>query len=409
MKMSRRDLIKLSAVQAVTFALAPNAIAGSEDVLNLTSSKQQNGLSIYQGATDESKTQFSIMIDSKIPFEVFVTDKYEKIWNVDKISIITSPGHHKKIIKAFFVDLDADGSYFLNVVHAESNAKLDRREFKMLKADRNDIRFALCSCMDDRHHKAAIWQNIVSKKPDVIFFLGDFVYVDSGRDTVNPARMWKRFCEARQTLEIFFTPVLIPILATWDDHDFGLNNSTSVDFPYVKQSQDNFLSFFGQDEEYCSYLKRGPGVSSALKINSQLFILLDDRSYRKERDSEDRHAHWGKEQEEWMLDLIAQNDGPSWIMNGSQYFPQKRRKETVSGNHPVQLKGFLRELKKLQTNSRVIFVSGDVHFSEVSNIEKELLGYGTFEITSSSIHSINFPSSPFFLSECKTNGRNGRA
>jgi hypothetical protein len=37
------------------------------------------------------------------------------------------------------------------------------------------------------------------------------------------------------------------------------------------------------------------------------------------------------------------------------------------------------------------FGSGDVHFSEVMEIEAAELGYPTFEIVSSSIHSYTFP------------------
>lgn len=394
MKMNRRDLLKLGAVQAVTFAVTNNVLASSDEVFNLASPKIQTGPSIFQGATDEARTQFSIMIDSHIPCDVFVTNKDGKIWKADKTEVLTNPVHPKKIVKVFFSDLGADEIYYLNVANEETNQALDKREFKMLKAKPSGVRFAVCSCMDDRQHKPAIWQNLVGERPDIIFFVGDFVYADNGPGPANPDKLWKRFCDARATLNIFFSYRLIPILATWDDHDFGLNDSNSESYPYVKESQKNFLSFFGQEEEYCRYLKRGPGVSSALSFNSQLFVLLDDRSYRKPNKSEDRHAHWGREQEEWMLDLIEKNNGPSWVMNGSQFFPKILRKESVAGNHPVQLKGFLHELKNLQ--SKVIFVSGDVHFSEISKIEKEALGYRTYEITSSSVHSLNFPSSPVF-------------
>jgi hypothetical protein len=38
-----------------------------------------------------------------------------------------------------------------------------------------------------------------------------------------------------------------------------------------------------------------------------------------------------------------------------------------------------------------------VHFSEISKIEKEILGYSTYEITSSSIHCTNSPGSPYIF------------
>lgn len=390
MKIDRRDLLKLGMANLLMLAM-PKVASGSAP--ELAPVLMQKGPSILQGATDETKTQFSIMVDSQIRCDVFVTDKSGKIWKVDKTDTITHAGQPKKVLRVYFSDLDENGIYLLNVVNLETNELLDKREFKMLKRNRTSFRFAICSCMHDKNHEAAIWKDIVAKKPDVIFFVGDIVYADTGiKGAANPTHLWKRFSEARQTLDIYFSYRLIPILATWDDHDFGLNNSNSETYPYVKESQKNFLSFFAQEESHCRLLKRGPGVSSAFQWNTQLFLLLDDRSYRKPKNSENRYAHWGREQEEWMLGLIAKNNGPSWIMNGSQFFPKALFQESLSSQHPVQFKGFLSELKKL--SSKVIFVSGDVHYSEVSRIEKKALGYETYEITSSSIHSIGMPGAP---------------
>jgi hypothetical protein len=38
-------------------------------------------------------------------------------------------------------------------------------------------------------------------------------------------------------------------------------------------------------------------------------------------------------------------------------------------------------------NSVSIFISGDLHYSEISSIEKKLLGFQSLELTSSAIHS----------------------
>lgn len=123
----------------------------------------------------------------------------------------------------------------------------------------------------------------------------------------------------------------------------------------------------------------------AAHFGSSLFILTDDRSFRLEKGFKDRYAHWGKEQEVWILDLVKQNSGPTFLFNGSQVFPQMYFKDSMSGDHPVQFNAVINELKNF--SSKVIFASGDVHFSEISQIEKEVLGYPTFELTSSSIHS----------------------
>ncbi|MGZ3804089.1 MAG: hypothetical protein ACXVB4_07770 [Pseudobdellovibrionaceae bacterium] len=404
MKTKRRDFLKLGLSQALALGITQKSDAHVPLV------QRRQGPSILQGATDDTKTQFNILSDN-IELDIFVTNSQGQKWLPDQSQSITFPDHPKKITKVFFSQLLPNETFFLNLLDLQTQQAIDVREFQTLDLNKSSLRFAICSCMRDREHDPNIWINMFKNKPDMLFFIGDSVYADegvSGGDGADPSDLWKRFCEARTTLEVYYSKKLIPIFATWDDHDFGLNNGTSRTYSYVKESQINFLNFFAQDESHCGFLTRGPGVSSALKFRNHLFVLLDDRSYRENPGSEERYAHWGQEQEEWMLNLMRQNPGPSWLMNGSQYFPSAPWKESVSGDHPVQFSGFLKELQSL--SAKVIFVSGDVHYSEISHIEPAAIGYDTFELTSSSIHSRFILGSPDFISNDRrvagTGGRN---
>lgn len=390
MNLNRREVLKYGAYQLIAFSLIKE-VEASETSLN--QNLKSNLPSILQGATDESNTQFSILIDNSLTISAFVVDENNNTIYADKKEEYVFKGHNKKILKYFFSNLDLVNKYNLTIVDNLDNKVIDTREFKLLNTNKDHLRFAICSCMDDKYHRPEIWRDIISKSPDIIFFVGDFAYTDRGhRGAAKPAQLWSRFCDARTTLDIFFSPVLIPILATWDDHDFGQNDSNSENYPYVKESQLNFNSFFVQDESHCRFLNRGPGISLAFQWNNQLIFLLDDRSFRKKKYSKDRYAHWGKEQEDWILELISKNNsGPVWLMNGSQIFPKMVLKESLSGNHKEQFKGFINKLKNL--SSKVVFVSGDVHFSEITKVKKDILGYQTYEITSSSIHSKNIPGS----------------
>lgn len=388
MKTKRRDFLKLGLFQAIAFGLTQKNYANPRPV------QRREGPSILQGATDDTKTQFNILYDN-IELEIFVTNSNGQKWLPDEARSTSFPNHPKMITQVFFSKLVPNETYLLNLFDIKKQQVLDVREFQTLDLSKPSLRFAICSCMKDTEHNPDIWINMIQNKPDILFFVGDSVYADhqAPKSGVNPTHMWKRFCEARTTLEVYYSKKLVPILATWDDHDFGANDANSRNFPYVKESQANFLSFFAQEQSHCDILTKGPGVSSALNFRNHLFVLLDDRSYRDTRGSQDRYAHWGQEQETWMLNLLRQNPGrASWLMNGSQFFPAVPWKESVSGDHPVQFSGLLQELKTIP--SKVVFVSGDVHYSEISRIEPESLGYETFELTSSSIHSKNIPGTP---------------
>lgn len=387
MEFKRREFLKWSLANAVLISTVSEAQAESQVHSQAKAPVYQSGPSIMQGATDAVKTQFSIVFDANRDLDIFVKDSAGRRYQPDEVRTIPFLNHPQKVTKVFFSGLFPNENFSLNLVDPGTGAVVDERSFQTLDLTKSSLRFALCSCMDEALHEPAIWRDMVAKAPDMLFFIGDSVYADTGAGAggANPYHLWKRFCEARLTLDIYYSKKLIPVIATWDDHDFGLNDSNSHNYQYVRDSQLNFLNFFAQEESHCSLLQRGPGVSSALIYNDQLFLFLDGRSYRDGVGSKNRYSHWGQEQEEWMMGLIGKNAGPTWFMTGTQIFPAFLWKESISKDYPVQFAAVLEQLKTV--SSKVIFASGDVHFSEISEIEASAVGYRTYELTSSSIHS----------------------
>jgi alkaline phosphatase D len=391
MSISRREMLKASLSLTAGMLLPMPLLAN----VGNQSTERRKTLSIVQGATDESRAQFSIVHPANLEIQarVFFLDGREV--SPARVDRLRSPGQGAAtaVTHFYFSDLLLGQDMKLSVFNAGWEM-IDQRLFRTLDPNNPALKFAICSCMDESRHDAGIWNDLAAQSPDLIFFVGDCTYVDWGHEIPEetmPARLWRRFSEARAKLEIYHQPRLIPILAVWDDHDFGSNDTNSTDFPYVAESQKNFRAFFPANPEYCRFVESGPGISISFSFRGQQVILLDDRSYRLPSGSTERHAHWGREQEEWALRKVSAQP-VTWLMNGSQFFPKIAWKESVSQNHPEQLAGLLGELVK--QNGKVIFASGDVHYSEISRIEPEKLGYETFEFTSSAIHSPNFPGSP---------------
>ncbi|WP_413577123.1 hypothetical protein ACLVWU_02845 [Bdellovibrio sp. HCB290] len=395
MEFFRRDFLKLGLTQAIAATVAVPALAtgGQED-------RNDDGLlfynylrdtpSILQGATDSTRTQFSIQHHQNLKFNIVARNQAGAIWQPDKIEVLTQPYSPYSITKVFFSNLHLGEVFFLDLLGAADEI-IERREFKTLDLMKPTLRYALCSCMDEGRHEPEIWRNLISQNPDVIFFIGDAVYCDKGTSPYakgDPRRLWGRYTDARRILEVYYSKRLIPVLATWDDHDFSGDDANNSSPEYVLAAQQNFLSFFAQSEGHSEGYTQGPGVASALRAGQHQFLLMDDRSWRLTKESPDRYAHWGKEQEEWALQMISSFEGITWVMNGSQIVPQMIYKESMS-KHKGQFNGFTSALRKL--SKKVVFASGDVHFSEVSKIEPALVGYQTYEITSSGFHSKCFP------------------
>ncbi|MEM7647295.1 MAG: hypothetical protein AAF203_10320, partial [Pseudomonadota bacterium] len=388
--MNRRDLLKLGAASTVATSLPQ--IAPAEDRQDFET-EQRSQSSILQGATDSSRTQFSVVAKKGMISTFTAKNSQGDVIFPDSVAELNHPDLETLIYKVKFSGLQLNEDYQLNILDPSLEI-IDQRDFKMLDTSKKDLRFAICSCMKAKRHRSAIWKDLVAQSPDMIFFVGDAVYAD--RDGVageeGSKRLWRQFSENRAILDIYFSQKLIPILATWDDHDFGQNNG-GITYPYVQEAQRNFTQFFAQDENHCESLESGPGVSQAMILGGQQFLFLDCRSFRQPNGSDDRWGHWGETQETWMHQKIRDFEGPTFLINGSQFFPRFIRKESLSRNHVENYKAFIKEIS--QMSQRVILISGDVHYSEISRIQD--FGYTTYEITSSSMHSKGAPGAPFIV------------
>lgn len=148
----------------------------------------------------------------------------------------------------------------------EDGELLDSRVFRSLDRSRRTVRVGLLSCMKDHLHDAGMWESLRAQGPELRLFIGDNVYADNNADRdpaapnmpVTPDQMSLRFSQSRAILSVFGWKRLVPIHATWDDHDFGGDDSDRR-FPYAREAKEKFSLFFGRDENasLCSY---GPGI-----------------------------------------------------------------------------------------------------------------------------------------------------
>lgn len=292
-------------------------------------------------------------------------------------------------VEAF--DLKINETYELFVLGQDSSL-WDQRTFKALDLSHVRSRVAVISCMDD-HLKVPMlkmWPQVLSQKPDAIWMIGDNVYADhleKGWGDTNPESLWNRYVQTRAELPIYKARQLIPVFATWDDHDFGRNDSDRT-YAYKEQSTDIFFAFFAQKKPAPGF-ERGPGVASWLSTFGVQVGLLDDRSFRSPDNTNlPDETHLGLEQMGWIQKHLQTAKAPVLLVDGDQFFGGYHKFESFQGSHPKDFLKALNEWKKSKVP--VLFISGDRHLSEIIKVERSALGYPTFEITSSGIHSTVF-------------------
>jgi alkaline phosphatase D len=333
---------------------------------------------IMQGPTSDTETQIAILIHKSEKISCHLTMGDEKI-NPISIEVYDWPTSDYVVVQVLFHDLTPDTDYQLHVNNDKAEP-LDIRRLKTFSATKKNLRIAFVSCSCDafRLRSKQMWGALYSKSPDLIVMMGDNVYAGLYLER-DPDHVWRRYVQTRTRLSIFREEKLIPSIATWDDHDIGVDGAHR-DHKYVEPAMRIFKSFFPQIEKMKNF-EQGPGVSNCFTIYGQQFLMLDGRSQRAPTKTE-VHYVWGKEQFDWMLSHLN-NSHFTWIVNGTQFIGAND--EAVNNADPHTLNRLFSAVK--QRAGKVCFASGDVHFSEVSTMPVEKTNYQTYELTSSSIHS----------------------
>ena len=102
-----------------------------------------------------------------------------------------------------------------------------------------------------------IWNAVGEAHPDLFLFLGDNIYGDWHGE--------KPFVPSSESLVADYQMLMdkpefaairdqIPIMATWDNHDYGLHNG-GADFELKEVSRKIFLDFFGEPEDHPAELE----------------------------------------------------------------------------------------------------------------------------------------------------------
>jgi len=258
-------------------------------------------------------------------------------------------------------------------------------------------RIAFGSCIDQRK-PLAIAETVWTYQPDLFVFLGDNVYGDVEGGTADKLR--EAYEIQSQNAEFARLREAPHILATWDDHDYGVNDGGG-DFALKREAEALFLDFWqvppgdprrARDGIYGSFSFGPPGERVQV-------ILLDTRYFRSAlRPTDERHAK-GKErylpdatpgktmlgaaQWRWLEETLREPADLRIIASSTQVIAYAHGFERW-GNLPGErdrLYGLLGQAGDVPT----IVISGDRHFAALYRIS---LGNGRslLEATSSSFN-----------------------
>lgn len=258
-----------------------------------------------------------------------------------------------------------------------------------VSSDNFDFTLAFGSC-NKQDEPQPLWNAILKNKPDVFLWGGDNIY----SDTDDPTQM-KADYKKQKNLPGYQNFVKnVPVLATWDDHDYGLNDG-GREWHFKEKSQQLFLDFMDVPED--SPRRRREGVYSSkvfeMPEGSIKVILLDTRYFRsplkESPDPDKRYAKsegsmLGEQQWQWLEQELRESKANfNVILSSVQVLSGEHGFETW-GNFPSEVE----KLEKLIVDSEaenVILLSGDRHFSEYSIAEVAGLEDPLMDFTSSGL------------------------
>ncbi|MCU0437428.1 MAG: alkaline phosphatase family protein [Raineya sp.] len=269
-------------------------------------------------------------------------------------------------------------------------------------AQKNTFKIAFGSCghQDDA---LPVFDIVTKHQPDLFIFLGDNIY----GDTYNMDTLKAKYQKLGKKSSFLNLKKNTPIIATWDDHDYGANDM-GRHYPFKKQSKEIFLDFFGEPKNserrklqgiYTSYFYDFQGKKiQVILLDVRTFrddLILYNTSFQKEKKHQfydfDYQPHktsdstfLGKEQWLWLEKELLKPADIRIIGSGSQFGIEFNGYEAWA-NFPHEQKRMLELIRKTKANG-VFFISGDVHYAEISKIQTPDL-YPIYDITSSGLSS----------------------
>ena len=219
---------------------------------------------------------------------------------------------------------------------------------------------------------------MAAQKPDFMIWLGDNTYTRE-IDFDTPGGLRYRYRHDRALPELQPLLAATPHYATWDDHDFGPNDS---DGSYALK--DVALETFASYWPAVRYGAPGvPGVFQKFSWSDVDFFLLDDRYHRKPNSwpaGPDRRM-LGTAQMQWLKEALVSSRATFKVVAlGNQVLNPLAGAEALT-KYPVEYNELLDFLRTAKVEG-VVFLSGDVHRTELMKVQPEGL-YPLYDFTSS--------------------------
>ena len=259
-----------------------------------------------------------------------------------------------------------------------------------LKTDLNEFVISFASC-SNQHIPNMMWGPIIANDPDVFIWGGDIIY----SDTYDMKVMKDSYQKMKNDTAYSSFRKSVPVLGTWDDHDYGINDG-GAEYTKKDSVQQLFLDFFDVDKNDPRRQQQGVYDAKLYQIGDRSIniIILDTRYFRSEltKDPEGKKRYipsnnknatmLGEAQWTWLETTLSDSKADFNVIMSSIQFLSYQHGFEAWGNMPDEVSKMKELLVKTKAKN-VIFLSGDRHIAEISKTEVKDLTYPLIDFTSS--------------------------
>jgi alkaline phosphatase D len=244
----------------------------------------------------------------------------------------------------------------------------------------------------------AALRGVLASRPELFLALGDNVYGDDPAVDPSLPILTKAYRDLATNADFAALNKSVPILATWDDHDYGANDA-GVNYSGKARAEALFDGFWGEG----ALGQDHPGIYGARifgpKGQRVQIIMLDSRSFRSDLKDTDQRGAKGKEryvpdedgtktmlgevQWAWLAEQLKQPADLRLIVSSVQVLADGHGYEAWH-TLPQERARLFRTIN--QTGAKgVVMVSGDRHMAALYR-QSGLADYPMVELTASALN-----------------------
>lgn len=244
------------------------------------------------------------------------------------------------------------------------------------------VRLAFGSCAKEDSGTARVWDRMQRSKADAIILLGDTPYIDS-TELATQRRRYGEFAAAPAMRRVLAGT---PWYATWDDHDFGRNDTDGR-----LEGKDNSRRAFVEYHANPSYGDGKQGVYTKFRRGPVEVFLLDTRSFAATEPSPfaaDKPTLLGRTQWRWLKRELARSTAQFKILACGMIWNGATRPNKPDHwmSYPHEREALFRFIGEHRI-AGVVLVGGDIHRSRALRYPTESsAGYPITELITSPMH-----------------------